>query len=179
MDSSIDLLQKELQEKIARLDKERAAQTAAFNKEQEERRVIEAAERSERVKAIKEAEERVIARRQEIEAAETQRQKEATEARIKAELLDNERQELVRQQREKLEWLEAEIAKADYVQEQHAKAMAFKPAPADELILSDEAVINAHITTGEAAVGTDGLEVGPTLSEHLRSILRRANSDVN
>lgn len=179
MDNSIELLQKQLEEKIARLDSERAAQTAAFNKEQEERRTIEAAERMERVKAIKEAEERVIARKAEIEQAEILRQKEATEQRVKAEQALNEQQELVRKQREKLEWLEAEIAKADYVQEQHDKAMAFKPAQIETVIKDDEVAVTAHITTGEAAAGTEGLEVGTTLSAHLRSILRRANSDVN
>lgn len=179
MDNSIELLQKQLEEKIARLDKENADRTAAFNKEQEERRIIEAAERAERVKKIKESEERVIARKAEIEAAEIKRQQEATEARIKAEQALNEQQELVRKQREKLEWLENEIAKADYVQEQHEKSLAYKPAPIEEIPETDEAIVNAHIKTGEAAAGTDGLEVGPNLSAHLRSILRRANSDVN
>jgi hypothetical protein len=183
MEISTEALQKQLQEKIERLDKERAEQLKAFNKEQEQRKIIEAAEREERVKKIKEAEEKVAARKAEIEAAEAKRQQEAREAQIKADQLANEAQEFVRQQKEKLDWLTKAISDAEFIEEQHKKALESAnqtdPTEAvDELEIS-EAVVNAHVLTGEAAAGTDGLEVGPSMSAHLRSILRRANSEVN
>lgn len=177
---SVEDLQKQLQEKIERLDSERAEQLKAFGLEQEQRKIIESAEREERVKKIKEAEERVMARKADIERAEIKRQQEAREAQIKAEQLANEQQEIVRKQQEKLDWLTKAISDAEFVEEQHrktlenAKVVAAESAPVDDI-----EKVNAHIVTGEAAEGTDGLEVGPSMSSHLRSILRRANSEVN
>jgi hypothetical protein len=183
METSIEVLQKQLQEKIERLDKERAEQLKAFNKEQEQRKIIEAAEREERVRLIKEAEARVAAKQAANDAAEAKRQQEAREAQIRADQLANEAQELVRQQQEKLDWLTKAISDAEFIEEQHKKALEYAkqtvPSEATDELEISEAVVNAHVLTGEAAAGTDGLEVGPSMSAHLRSILRRANSEVN
>lgn len=181
--ATVEDLQKQLQEKIERLDSERAEQLKAFSLEQEQRKIIEAAEREERVKKIKEAEERVTARKAEIERAESKRQQEAREAQIRADQLANEQQEIVRQQQEKLDWLTKAIADAEFVEEQHRKtlenAKVSVHTAVGPIVIEDVERVNAHIITGEAAEGTDGLEVGPSMSSHLRSILRRANSEVN
>lgn len=181
MDNSIELLEKQLAEKIANLDKERAAQLAAFSKEEEERKVIETAEREERVKAIKASEEKRLAREKASAEAEAKREQERREEKIKAEQLANEAQEIVRKQQAKLDYLTKAISEAERLEEQHSKAVEEAKtkltAPSD--IVADEENVNAHILTGEAAVGTDGIEVGPIMSAHLRSILRRANSDIN
>ena len=178
---SIELLQKELQAKIAALDKERLDQISKFNREQEEVRIIEEAERTERARKYKEAEEKVLARKLAIEKEEAVRVKEAADARVQIELAQNEAQELVKKQKEKLEWIQGEIAKVDFANEQHRKGLSPRTRRFVEAIRSTEedSNVNAHILTGEAAVGTDGLEHGPDISAHLKSILRRANSEVN
>lgn len=180
MDSSIEALQQQLKNRMAQLDQERTEHMAILNKEQEDRRIIETAEREERVRKIKEAEERVAARRAEIEAAETKRQQEALADKLKAEQLQNEALELVRKQQEKLEWLTKAISDAEFSEEQHKKSLENAKAIAiGPVVVEDDDKVNTHIMTGEAAVGTDGLEVGPELSSHLKNILRRANSNVN
>ena len=180
-DTVIQTLEQQLRDKIASLDKQRAAQTAAFEKEQEDRRIIEAAEREERVKAIKQAEERRAVKEKAAAEAEAKRQQEARESQIKAEQLLNEQQEIVRKQQEKLEWLEKAISDAEFVEEQQRKVLddAKSKGCNHPLEETEEEHDNAHILTGEAAAGTDGLEVGPSMSAHLRSILRRANSEIN
>lgn len=180
----LDLLQKQLQDKIVALDKERLQQIATFNREQEEVRTIEAAERAERAQKYKEAEAKAMARQAAMERAEVQRIKEAAEARTNIELAQNEAQELVRKQKEKLEWLQNEIAKVDFANEQHRKSLSpqvhrLVVRPVVHTPQEEDASVNAHILTGEAAKGTDGLEHGPDISAHLKSILRRANSEVN
>lgn len=179
MDNTIVQLEKVLAEKIEKLDKERAEQLAAFNKEQEQRRIIETQERDERIRKFREAEAVRKTREEERDRAEAARIREAEADRKRVEQKENELQEKIRLQQEKLEWIQREIDKVDFADEQHRKAIAPPVEEKKEEALEDESITNAHIISGEAASGTDGLEVGPNLSAHLRSLLRRANSDIN
>jgi hypothetical protein len=175
MGNSVEDLKQELQNRVAALDKERVEQLASLNTEQEKRRVKEEEAIAARAKYIKEQEDRLAAQKVAETKAEAQRQQKETEERLKAEALENEHQEKIRQDQEQARKLQEELLNAEFAAEQHRKATEaaqVKPVPQHEA----EEVDNRHVLTGEAAIGTDGLEVGPELSPHMRSILRRANN---
>lgn len=174
MEKSIEELQKELADKIAKLDQERKEASEQHSKEQEERRIIEAAARAEQVKKIKDAEEKQAKRKKEEKESEERRQKEETEARIALEQKQNSLDELIKKQREQMEWLEAEITKTQFVEEQHRKSLE---TTTSSVSAADSAEVVESVLPGEAAIGTEGsTPATPLMSEHLKRILRQVRN---
>jgi hypothetical protein len=178
---SIEELQQQLTDKIARLDEERKIHAAQFAKEREEALQDAAMERAKQVEEYN----KIVAAREKQAAEEASAAQEKLRIE-KAERLANERaqnelQETLRLQREKLEWLTNEITKAEFSEEQHRKAMAdMRIVPVTPVLSTDinvehpEAPLNT-LAPGEAVIGTDGnTPNNPLMSEHLRSILRQA-----
>ncbi len=176
---SIEELQTQLAQKIEALDKERQ-ENARKNQEERERMVLEIEmERQERVKKY---EEQVAvheeSQRKAAEAAEVRRQVEISE-RLATEQKQNALDDTLRQQREKLEWLEKAISDAEFQEEQHRKSIENS-----RVYLPVEPLDNAEVSKeypqtcadgGVSAPGTDGsTPESPLMSSHLKGILRQA-----
>lgn len=181
---SIEELQIQLEEKIARLDEERKANAAQFEKERQEAIQFAAMERAKQVEAYNKkvaAEQKKVADQEAI-ARERMRQEQA--ARLEDERKQNEMQETLRLQREKLEHLNQEIAKAEFIEEQHRKAMeSIRIIPLVPVSTSNinvehpEAPLN-DLAPGEAVSGTEGTTPDtPFMSSHLLHLLRQANRE--
>lgn len=181
MDSrTIEELQKELSDKIAKLDVERAQASERHYKEQSERRIIEEVDRAKQIAKIKADEAKFAKRKADQEAEEIRRNKEKVEERMAMEAKQNAADEQIRLYREKLEWLEGEIEKAQFVEEQHRKSLenTMAPLPAVEglSINVENPVAPLNVANpGEAVEGTDGRTPdSPQMSNHLKMILRQA-----
>lgn len=181
---SLEELQLQLEQKIARLDEERKANAAQFEKERQAAIQFAAMEKAKQVEAYnhKVAQEQKKIADQEAIARERVRQEYA--ARLEDERKQNEKQENLRLQREKLEHLNQEIAKAEFIEEQHRKAMeSVRIIPLSPVISSTinvehpEAPLNM-LAPGEAVSGTEGVTPDtPFMTTHLRHILRQANRE--
>ncbi len=80
--------------------------------------------------------------------------------------------ELVRIQRARLEWLQNEIAKVEFMEEQHKKSMeSFKEQLVQEPITTE----TTESKPGDPVHGIEGTTPEtPLMSQHLKSILRQA-----
>jgi hypothetical protein len=179
---TIEELQKQLLEKIQKLDVERSNQAAQFAKEREEALQFAAMERNKQVEEYKKATAAREKREAEAAAAVQEKLRIETTERLAHEQKQNELQETLRLQREKLEWLENEISKAEFAEEQHRKQLEntkavplVLPAEAEEFSTENPiAPVNA-VEPGGAVLGTEGSTPEDALmSTHLKKILRQA-----
>ena len=180
---SIDVLQKQLAERIAALDAQRKEEAERFNKEVAERNALAEIERQERLAAFQKAEEQRAAKKKAEAEAEQKRTQEETRLRKQLESDLAAADEAKRLQQEKLEWLRNEIAKQEFVEEQHRKAIqnaqvaVVVPEDVDPTAIDVEnpvAPLN-KLAPGEAVDGTDGKTPdSPLMSVHLKHILRQA-----
>lgn len=163
-------LEQELAEQNAKREK--------LNLEAAQRRATEQAERLS--KAAEEIEQRTMSakatqehwekRKREEEEAEQLRLQKEHEERIKLELEHNAEQERIEEARRKEEQLAVDLENAKFLEEQAQKALEAQIVVVPET--SESTYDDSHILTGEAAKGTDGLETGPEMSDHLKRILR-------
>ena len=177
---SIEDLQEQLRKQIAALATQRQEEAKKFDEELAQRNKEAEAERAERIRKHEEAEkvhrerrakelEEVEAKKREairIEQEVARKEKESSEAKDKHEA--------------QLKWLEDEIARAEFAEEQHRKhleGMKVKPevpvSPTEINVEHPVAPVNL-VVPGDGVEGTDGVSVGPTMSQHLRHILRQA-----
>lgn len=179
--SEVDQLKEQLQTKIAELDRVRREETERFSKEREEKRFLEEAARAERVRVEREKQAEHLRRKEKEKQEQAQRVQKETEERIKRESALNETQELNRKLREQYEYIQAEIEKAEFVEEQHRKSMESDIAvagtfeEASEINVEHPTPPTNHEKPGEAVDGTQGLENSALMSQHLKHILRQAN----
>jgi hypothetical protein len=174
----VQKLQHDLEERIAALDKQRREEKERYDKEVADRNALAEFERAETLKKHQAREAEFRARKEaEAEAAQKRAQE---ELRLRKQLESDlaAADEAKRLQQEKLEWLQNEIAKQEFIEEQHRKAMQSQSvAPAAE---PDQIEINvehpvAPDNKGEAVQGTDGSTPdAPLMSDHLKHILRQA-----
>lgn len=177
---TIQDLQKRLQDRIEALDKQRQEEATRFEKEMAERNTLVESERRQRAEEHQRKEEEHRQRKQkELEVVELQKRESARQQK-EAELASNAAQEAKRQQEEKLRWLKDEIAKQEFVEEQHRKRMETAriadttKEPEDSVEINVEHPI-APYNRGEAVLGTEGTTPGHNLmSSHLKQILRQA-----
>lgn len=178
---TVDELRKQLSDQLETLAKKRKEETEQMTKEKEEKLLIEQAERAEKIRIEREKQSE-HKRRVEAERVERESkiQKETAE-RLEFERKQNETEELNRQLREKLEYIQNEIHRAEFVEEQHRKTrenntvVISQTRPTGEINVEyPTAPLNAN-KPGEAVDGTDGLETGPLMSQHLKHILRQAS----
>jgi hypothetical protein len=175
---SIEELQAQLAEKIEKLDQERQANAAKATKEREELLLSMEIERRERLEAYQQ---KVAEHESKKKAEEAER--EAQRIRDVAERIATEQKqaalaEVLRLQREKLEWLETAISNAQFTEEQHKKSienMRIQPALETETGVINVENPEAPSNGGEAVTGTSGdTPETPLMSEHLKQILRQA-----
>lgn len=178
MSEQIAELEKQLRERMAQLDAQRKEEAERFAKEQAKRNAVAEMERDESLRRHQEAE---AQRRAEKEAKAVAQQKRAQEEFRLQKQLENElssAEEAKRLQQEKLQWLINEIAKQEFIEEQHKKAMQSQSVSSVEN--SDITEVNvehpaAPNNKGEAVAGTEGSTPETALmSEHLKHILRQA-----
>jgi len=176
----IEELQRQLKEQIAALAAQRQQEAQSFEKEIAERNKLAEIERADRIRKHQEAEEKHRKQRaaemEEIEA----KKREATRLEQEASRKEKEASDAKEAHAARLQWLESEIANAEFAEEQHRKqleGMNVKPElpdnPAEINVEHPVAPVNL-VTPGDHVEGTDGLSVGPTMSQHLRHILRQA-----
>lgn len=180
--SDVDKLREELQTKIAELDKTRQEESKRFDKEREERRFLEEADRAERVRVEQEKQAEHVRRKEKEKEEREKKIQEETKEKLERERVQNEQEELNRKLREQYEFIEAEISKAQFAEEQHRKSLEAKSVTAEEPQTGSEvnvenptAPVNV-LKPGEAVAGTEGdTPSTPLLSQHLKHILRQAN----
>lgn len=179
---SIEEMRQQMIEKLAALDKQRREEAEKSSKEREERRFLEEAERAERIR-LEKAKQAEFKRKREEEQAEREKAAQAqTAARLELERKQNEQETLNEKLREQYEYIQNEIAKAEFVEEQHRKRMEteqYKPEDHEEMpqinVENPAAPVNT-IKPGEAVEGTDGdTPSTPLMSQHLKQILRQAS----
>jgi hypothetical protein len=178
MSDQIAALQQELAGRIASLDKQRKEEAEKFAQEVAERNAQVEMERAENLRRYQAMEaERKAKKEAEIEAAQKRAQE---ELRLRKQLESDlaAADEAKRLQQEKLEWLQNEIARQEFIEEQHRKAMQSPiGAPSVEVDQIETNVENpvAPDNKGEAVQGTDGTTPDhPLMSDHLKTILRQA-----
>jgi hypothetical protein len=178
MSDQIAALEKQLQERIVALDHQRKEEAERFANEVATRNAVAEMERAENLRKHQEAEYKKRAQKEAKVIAEQQRAQE--EFRLRKQL-ENDlalAEESKRLQQEKLQWLVNEIAKQEFIEEQHRKAMQSQNVNSSEPI--DTASINvehplAPDNKGEAVQGTEGsTPESPLISAHLKHILRQA-----
>lgn len=177
---TLQQLEQQLRDRIEALDKQRKEEAARFEQEVAERNALAQAERSQQLEDHKRREEEHRARKQR-ELDEIARQKKETERKQReVELASNAALEAKRLQEEKLEWLKNEIAKQEFVEEQHRKKLETKTIPTAPPPSDEEFAINvehpvAPENKGNAVSGTEGsTPETPLMSNHLKTILRQA-----
>ena len=96
-------------------------------------------------------------------------------------MANNAAQEAKQSQESKLKWLQEEIAKQEFIEEQHRKAVESTRIAAQQSLKSEATTdINVEHPTapdnkGNAVAGTDGNTPDtPLMSTHLKQILRQA-----
>lgn len=179
---NIELLQQQLKEQIEALSEQRRKETLKFEEEAAERNRLADLERKERLEAYeKRANElREVERKKneslEAERREVERLRKASEQALNAQLVAKDLQE------KQLKWLRDEIAKQEFIEEQHRKTLdnaKTKEQPTDE----SPTTINvehpvAPDNHGEAVEGTTGATPDkPLMSDHLKHILRQATRE--
>ena len=175
----IQAMQQQLAERIAALDKQRKDQAEQFAKEVSDRNALAEFERAESLKKYQAIEaERKAKKEAEAEAAQKRAQEELRlRKKLESDLAAAD--EAKRLQQEKLEWLQNEISKQEFIEEQHRKAMqSVSNTVAEEAPSSTEINVEHPVAPdnkGEAVHGTDGNTPDhPLMSEHLKHILRQA-----
>jgi hypothetical protein len=171
-------LQNELTERLAQLDKEAQERAERHAKEQAEIKIKAEAERKQKEEASKVAQEKAKQRKiaeQEMQQARARKvaSEEAELDRKKAEL-----DEATRLQKEKLSWLEDQITKAEFMEDQHKKYLETLHTHSEDSVGTAEIKVEhpeAPDNKGEAVEGTGGLQESPLMSNHLKQILRQAN----
>ena len=178
---NVEELQRQLQEKIEALDKQRkeemlrieAEKSAWISRQSDTIRIAEL----ERKAQIEEAE------RQEAERTEAfaRRDRELAKREHDIEMANNAAQEAKQSQESKLKWLQEEIAKQEFIEEQHRKAVESTRIAAQQSLKSEATTdINVDHPTapdnkGNAVAGPDGNTPDtPLMSTHLKQILRQA-----
>ena len=175
---SIEELQAQLQERIAKLDEERKANAQKFAEEREALLLDAEIERRQRQEAYQaKVAEHEARRKAEEEAKEAQRIKETAE-RIAAEQKQSALDETLRLQKEKLEWLTSAISNAEFAEEQHRKYIeTARVSPVTEEVSAEVSAEYPQTCAdgGAAAEGTHGNTPDtPLMSSHLKNILRQA-----
>lgn len=173
-------LEKELRDKIAALDKQRKEEKERFEKEVADRNALAEAERKQRIEEHQKREEEHRQRKEKELAAIAQQKREAESKQRDAELASNAAEEAKREQERKLQWLKDEIAKQEFIEEQHrktletAKKVPVVPSDGTEPTINVEHPV-APDNKGNAVVGTEGATPEtPLMSHHLKQILRQA-----
>ena len=170
--NTIEELEVVLKEKIAALDEERRRNNEILARERAEMVELAAAERAKQLEANRQAEEKARKRKTAEQEAEQERQKKDREAQLVLERKQNEADELVREQRERLEWLQGEIAKTEFMEEQHKKAMEDLKTQLRQSLSIEEP---SQGLPGDPVHGIEGTTPEtPLMSQHLKSILRQA-----
>lgn len=172
MQKNIADFEQELAQRAVQADKDRRAAVEVHQKEQAEREAELKKEIEKRNAKNKETELLWEARKREKAVAEEQRKKKEHEERIQLELIQNEESARLAKEQEELERIAKDLLQVQWLEEQHQKSLENSKVPQHQFDDAEEAD-NRHILSGEAAAGTDGLEVGPNMSTHLRSILRQ------
>lgn len=179
---NIELLQQQLKEQIEALSEQRRQETLKFEGEVAERNRLAEIERRERIEAYEKRtnELREVERKKleslEAERREVERTKREAERALNAQLVAKEAQEA------QLKWLRDEIAKQEFIEEQHRKSLTSINAQGTT---TDEAPTTINVehpvapdNNGEAVVGTDGATPEkPLMSDHLKHILRQATRE--
>jgi hypothetical protein len=175
----VETLQKQLQERIEALDKQRKEESERFNKELIERAQLAEQERQARIEEYKEQSRKREEKKAKELAEEQERQKEETRKRIALETALGAAEEARKKQEEKLAWLQQEINKLEFVEEQHRKTMQQPTTP----VITEEnqvdvenpkAPVNPE-APADAVKETDGSTPDSNLmSTHLKRILRQA-----
>ena len=176
--NTIEELQAQLAQKIAKLDEERRANAAKHAKEREEMLLEVEMERKARTdEYTAKVAEHERKKKAEKDEAEAQRIRDVAE-RVATEQKQHALDETLRLQREKLEWLEKAISDAEFSEEQHNKEaennrVSVSASSIEETTINVEHPV-APDNKGEAVVETGGAESFDTMSSHLRHILRQA-----
>lgn len=123
----VDLLQRQLMERIEALDKQRKEQAEQFNREVADRETLATAERQQRIAEVEAINLRNEKRKADEKAAEEFRAQEAKKAQIALENSLAAAEEARRLQEAKLAWLVDAINKQEFIEEQHKKAMQSAP----------------------------------------------------
>ena len=178
--SSLKDLEAILEQRIAKLDEERRIHSELIAKERAEMLELAKAEREQQLEEFKsKSRAREEAAKRKAEQEESER-KAALEESILKEQKYLQSEETARQYSEKLEWLTKAIAEAEFVEEQHRKAMENMRVPCQESFSADinvenpVAPLNAE-HPGEAVSDTGGAQGFTSMSDHLKQILRQAN----
>lgn len=181
MSSDIERLNKELQDKIAALDKQRREDSERFSKEREERRFLEESERAERVRVERAKQAEHLRRKDQEQKEREQRIQQETSERLERERIQNENEELNRKLHEQYEYIKAQIAKVEFAEEQHQQSLAAGDLPLEaeevttEISVEHPAAPLNTVKPGEAVSGTEGdTPSTPLMSQHLKHILRQA-----
>lgn len=177
---SIEELQEQLRKQIADLAAQRQEETKKFEEELAQRNKEAEIERAERIRKHEEAEKAHRERRaRELEEVESKK-REAIRIEQETARKEKEANEVKEKHEAQLKWLEDEIAKAEFAEEQHRKqleGMKVKPeVPENPMEINVEHPV-APVNTanpGDGVEGTDGQSVGSSMSHHLRHILRQA-----
>lgn len=165
----LNVLKNELDKQSERLTKERKITLEVHTKELAERESAKQKAIAERKAQIKADEEKWEKIRREKELAEQIRIKEENESRVKLELEQNAKEQALIKEREELDQLTKEAENSIWLEEKYRLTLESEVKIETPDIVGD----NSHIYTGEAAIGTGGLEVGPDMSQHLKRILRQ------
>jgi hypothetical protein len=179
MAQTLEELQAVLAERIQGLDEERKANTLQQAKAREEMLREAEIERKQRLEEYERKVEALEAKKKaETEAKEAKCRKE-NEKRLLSEQKQNALDETLRLQREKLEWLEKAISDAEFIEEQHRKALEnakLLPPMADPITKVSAEYPQTGADGGASTPGTDGsTPETPLMSSHLRAILRQFN----
>jgi hypothetical protein len=168
---NIEDLQAQLLRKMSDLEDERKRNAAAFEKERKELFDLSAIERTKQVEAYNKKLEEHKARQAAKDAEEVEKARKALTDKNQLEQKQYEVEETLRLQREKLAWLEQQIANAEFSEEQFKKTQE-----SQRLSISNPVVISSDEgLPGESATGTDGNTQTEQMSDHLKHILRLAN----
>ena len=174
-------LHKQLEERIAALDKQRKEEAEKFAKEMADRNAQVEMERAESRRKYQELEAQRKAKKEAEALAEQKKAQEELRMRKQLESDLAAADEARRLQQEKLEWLQKEISKQEFIEEQHRKAMQSKAiavGPTEPISTAEINVENptAPDNNGNAVQGTAGdTPEHALMSDHLKTILRQAN----
>jgi len=180
--NTIEELEKQLQERIEALDKQRREEAAKFEEEKARRDALREAEKLEWLEQIRAKESaRLEKKRKDEEELEKARQ-ENERIRIEAERALNAADTARIKQEEKLNWLLNRISEVEFMEDQRNKARQnalIVPItevlnPADINVEHPESPVNKD-KPGNAVEGTEGsTPENASMSFHLKQILRQA-----
>lgn len=176
---TVEELQRKLQEQIASLAAQRAEESKRFQVELEERNKLAEIERQQNIEAYNKR----LAQHLKDEAAQkeaaTAERRECNRVKAEAEFARAQADTAKKELEEKLEQLKVDIANQEFIEEQHRKAMdtlrKTKPAPESTEPAFSVENPTAPVNGGNSVSGTDGVEKGPLMSDHLKHILRQAH----